>query len=270
MTIHRSEHLSFLTIKTSDFRAYASRPHFHETLSVKIMAAGTTRVTLGKEVRLLGPGDYLVVPPRMVHFCEPDPEMPFSFINLYIDAVWGRGFFFRGEDAFRVLEGRLSADALRELEALPGALRRSGEDPWASGEVLSFLERLGEGVSFLGGRASETSGFSGPGLLCQEIMSLIEEDLGHNTGLEEIASRMGYDRFYLLRLFRRETGVTIHRFLMNRRINEAERLLLRGKRCVDVALRCGFSSQSHFISTFRQFTGTTPEAYRCHISSAET
>jgi AraC family transcriptional regulator len=65
------------------------------------------------------------------------------------------------------------------------------------------------------------------------------------------------------RRFRSHTGVAPYRWYMDRRVDEAARLLAGSERpIVDIALELGFSSQSHFTDVFSRRTGLAPGRWR--------
>ena len=95
------------------------------------------------------------------------------------------------------------------------------------------------------------------------VQELIESRLDAELTLQELAVAVGYSRSHFLRAFRATTGVTPHRYLLNRRIERARRLLGEpDMRIAQVAYCCGFSSQAHFTLAFRKVCGLTPGEYR--------
>lgn len=72
---------------------------------------------------------------------------------------------------------------------------------------------------------------------------------------------------HLIRLFRRDVGVTPMQYQMGRRIHEARNLLLCSGYSIDeVAEHCGFADRYHFSKAFKKFTGAAPAAYRKNSS----
>jgi AraC family transcriptional regulator len=72
----------------------------------------------------------------------------------------------------------------------------------------------------------------------------------------------------LCRIFRRETGVTIHEYRTRLRLRRAVASFRDGD--VDLlalALDLGYSSHSHFTSSFRSEFGETPSAIRARLQS---
>ena len=83
------------------------------------------------------------------------------------------------------------------------------------------------------------------------------------TGMAEAAG-MGTDSF--ARRFKATTGVAPYAFVLEERIRRAEALLADAALPIGtIAIRLGFSSQSHFTATFRRLRGTSPRAHRMQI-----
>jgi AraC-like DNA-binding protein len=88
-----------------------------------------------------------------------------------------------------------------------------------------------------------------------------------NWTLNNLAHDVGSSPYHLLRVFRGETGSTIHQYRMQLRLSAAARAILEG--CDDLtglALDLGFSSHSHFTDAFRRRFGIAPSALRGGIS----
>jgi AraC family transcriptional regulator len=91
----------------------------------------------------------------------------------------------------------------------------------------------------------------------------VEARLAEPLSLADIASATGLTRMHFAAQFRAATGLRPHEYLLRRRIERAQELLLgTGMPLVDVALSVGFQTQSHFTSVFKRFTGQPPRAWR--------
>ena len=84
--------------------------------------------------------------------------------------------------------------------------------------------------------------------------------------LAELAALSGVSRFQLLRGFARETGVTPHAYLLQRRVRLARQLLVGGHAPAEAALEAGFADQSHMTRAFRRQFGITPARYRAALA----
>ncbi|NTX60490.1 helix-turn-helix transcriptional regulator [Myxococcus sp. CA051A] len=91
----------------------------------------------------------------------------------------------------------------------------------------------------------------------------IEHDSARELRLEELARVAGLSPYHFLRVFKRETGVTPHRFLLQTRVRRALELLRDTERPVtDIAFDVGFGDLSNFINTFRREVGNSPVRFR--------
>ncbi len=80
---------------------------------------------------------------------------------------------------------------------------------------------------------------------------------------EEIAKHFGYHPVYLESVFKKKTGQTIHSAIVDERIKIACRWLLNTNATMDaIAADTGFSSRTHFCTTFKAKTGITPATWR--------
>ncbi|MEO0377961.1 MAG: AraC family transcriptional regulator [Cyanobacteria bacterium P01_A01_bin.17] len=98
----------------------------------------------------------------------------------------------------------------------------------------------------------------------RQAIEYIHARLDQDIKLSDIASLLGMSQYYFCRLFHRSVGVSPYRYVIQQRIERAKQMLRqdRYKAIADIALECGFSSQSHLTQQFSQMTGTTPRAYR--------
>ena len=100
------------------------------------------------------------------------------------------------------------------------------------------------------------------GSALKRIDQLIDERIGTTISVGDLAAVAGMSPFRFSRLFKLATGTPPHQYVLHRRIERAKSMLAgRRLRMADVALSCGFASQSHFSDTFRRVTGTTPRRF---------
>jgi AraC-like DNA-binding protein len=77
-----------------------------------------------------------------------------------------------------------------------------------------------------------------------------------------LASQVQLDEVYFGHLFKRETGMTVHQYIMRIRIRNAENMLQTGNyKVCEAAEQCGFSDVVHFYKSFRALRGFPPS--RC-------
>lgn len=93
-------------------------------------------------------------------------------------------------------------------------------------------------------------------LLARHRATLVNEQ---HLKLEELAEEVRCSTFHLIRLFRRDIGVSPHQYQLHLRLASALQRLEEAETSIsDLAFELGFSSHSHFGEAFRRFVGCTP------------
>ncbi|HVE09336.1 MAG TPA: AraC family transcriptional regulator [Paraburkholderia sp.] len=154
------------------------------------------------------------------------------------------------------------------LERLAQALAVSHSTDAAAGKLftdsvsLAIVSRLVSRHFTIAARpAREASAL--PQWRMRRTIDFIEAHLADAIGLAEMAQSAGLTRMHFAAQFRRATGLRPHEYLLRRRIEHAQQLLTRSRHSMlDVALSCGFRSQSHFTAVFKRFVGDTPYCWK--------
>jgi AraC-like DNA-binding protein len=88
-------------------------------------------------------------------------------------------------------------------------------------------------------------------------------DAADGTTVSELARRLDVSAYHLCRVFKAQTGTTLHAYRLDLRLRLAlERLEAQPRSCSVLAHELGFSSHSHFTAAFRRQLGLTPSAAR--------
>jgi AraC-like DNA-binding protein len=97
-----------------------------------------------------------------------------------------------------------------------------------------------------------------------QVIQYIEFNYMNDLTLDRIAEHMFINKFYLVKLFKETTGLTIFEYVNKYRINKAKLLFLtdRDKSVTDVCYEVGFRQPTHFSRNFKQIVGVTPEYFR--------
>ncbi len=96
-----------------------------------------------------------------------------------------------------------------------------------------------------------------------DVFRFIEANYHLPIGLCDVAQIVGYSPAYLTNLVRQQTGQSVHRWIVKRRMAEARSLLLESKQLVNqIAAAVGYADACNFSRHFRQIHGTSPQAWR--------
>lgn len=103
------------------------------------------------------------------------------------------------------------------------------------------------------------------------IIDYMNDRVGQSLGIAELAAVAGLSPGYFLRSFKQSFGETPHRYLMNLRLDLAERLTIEGDLPLSqVAQVAGFASQSHMTAEMKRRRGNTPSALRRLVRTTRT
>jgi AraC family transcriptional regulator len=96
-----------------------------------------------------------------------------------------------------------------------------------------------------------------------QISEYIHAHLDQSIKLADLADVAGMSQFHFSRLFKQSMGISPHQYLLQQRVEQAKQLLKGSKLAIaEIALQCGFNSQSHLSKHFREAIGMTPSDYR--------
>ena len=91
----------------------------------------------------------------------------------------------------------------------------------------------------------------------------LDADLDKEITIAQLAHDCGLSTSQFARAFRQSTGCPPHRWLLQRRIERAQNLLLTSdKTLAEIARACGFNDQSHLTRVFGKTVGTSPGLWR--------
>ena len=97
----------------------------------------------------------------------------------------------------------------------------------------------------------------------KKVIEYIERNLEKEINLDHISKNAGYSKFYLNRIFTEQTGITIYKYLQNRRLTiAAEKLVKTDKPIIQIAYEAGYDTQQSFSFAFKQVYLYPPKIYR--------
>ena len=91
----------------------------------------------------------------------------------------------------------------------------------------------------------------------------IDSNKEHRLSLDDVAKKAGYSKWHLQRIFLKENGKSLGKFMRDRRLAcMTEELLVTDETILNLALKYGFESQQSLTRTFTKKYGTPPHQYR--------
>lgn len=94
------------------------------------------------------------------------------------------------------------------------------------------------------------------------ILEYINHNLGEALDIGKLAARFHFSRYYLMRLFKQETGYTIARYITSKRLLAAKEMLAADLPITEICYRCGFQNYSTFSRAYKAEFHETPRQTR--------
>jgi AraC family transcriptional regulator len=153
----------------------------------------------------------------------------------------------------------------KQLELIALALEAESAADHASGQLYSESLVLALSARLLRVAASD-GGRPLRGLSPTQrsrLLDFIESYLDQPLSLQRLARVSGTSASHLKTLFKRSMGVSVHAYVVQRRVARARQLLLKGELpSSQIALESGFAHQSHMARCVRRLLGVTPSDLR--------
>lgn len=123
-------------------------------------------------------------------------------------------------------------------------------------QIMLLLTRLAEYIA-----NNRFSTWSEEPSLVYKVITYINANLSENLSLDSLAARFFVSKFYLAHRFKEYTQLSLHQYVLIRRMIYAQSLLRSGESPTTVAKLCGYREYSSFYKVFLRETGKTPRSF---------
>ncbi|WP_168015020.1 AraC family transcriptional regulator [Halomonas salinarum] len=227
-----------VAVRSYPDRVLSDRHGYHQLL---LGLEGCVELEVSGRSRRVAPGVLVPIPSGDTHHYLAPRDNRTLVVDLPV--AWCESL---------ALEEVLTRDARRLSPVLMNQARRLREaDPTAL-------------AAWLGGALSPPSKTVGePRLRLLHLLPEIEADLARRWRVRDWAARCHMAEAAFARQFRALTGRSPHAWLLERRLERAETLMVESSASLtEIALACGFGDAAHFSRTFRDRHGLSPRFWR--------
>ena len=270
---------------TEDYRLFhlrsdsGTRPefHYHEFCKILLLLSGSGGYTVDGQRYALQSGDVVLVGSHTVHRPEFEPGAAYERIILYISPDFLRRASVPDCDLTECFRSghvlRLGEPERKRLFSLAAALERElagedyGRELLCHAALLRLLVRIG--------RELRRTDAPRPGPVkpgnerVAAILRYLDRHLTEDICIDDLAEQFYLSKYHMMRLFRWETGTTIHGYLTERRLMLARELMGGGMNATDACFRSGWRSYSSFTRAWGKRFGSTPTGRRDTAALAE-
>ncbi len=251
--------------------------HFHNYMEIGYCYEGTGTLTLGKKNYRFSGGEFTVIPQNYPHTTNSDDDTVSRWEYLFVDA---EGILQEtcGHNPIRQerMSRRLNSRALflkeKDYPSLGGKVRRildimRNTEEFYQEEAAGLLTALLAGIARNNQETSEKeesgledSKFS---VMIAQTLQYISTHYAEPIKVKELASICHISETHFRRIFSSYMNMSPLEYINQVRIRMAcEHLKRTDEPIAEIAVKCGFSTNSTFNRNFKQLLGVTPMEWR--------
>jgi len=248
--------------------------HYHDFNKIIIFISGdVTYVIEGKSYKLK-PWDILLVNRNNLHLPIISDAEPYERIILWLNPVFLEGhnrngcnllncFQLAKESKFSLIRASRSDlnPLMQNLLELENAVSDDsfGSDILKNALFIQAMVKINRLFLGLDRNRSITDIKYDPRI--EEMLGFINNNLDSDLSIDCLAAGFFLNRYYLMHLFKKETGSTLSCYIQQKRAIKASDLLRSKVSAGEVCALCGFEDYSTFVRTFKKEFKLSPTQY---------
>lgn len=248
--------------------------HWHTAAELIMPVENIYTIIIGKQTYVLKEGDILIIPPGELHeLIAPGTGMRriLMFDFSLISNLRGFSNIITAFSQPRLITTENAPDISPQLQSLfeATALEYNSNNALREGAVYALIIQM---FVLIGRKFMNTENLFPDVKFNKQkeyiekfnlIFKYINSNYTEDISLEKIAGVAGFSKYHFCRLFKHFTDMSFYDYLNQRRVKEAEKLLLNPNLSItEVAMRSGFSSISTFNRVFKMFKECTPTEFK--------
>lgn len=246
--------------------------HHHDFYECYYFVSGeVTYIIEGKAYHLV-PGDIILINTKELH--QPiinNHKIPYERLVLWINKAYLVGLCTESADLKRCFEDEDRKNVLKVNLEIQQTLYSTllklidlmnyngmGKDLLYRAYITEFLITLNNFMFYA--KDKMITGIE-PNNLTENIIQYINTHLDESILIDDLAEKFYLSKFHLLREFKKQSGTTIHKYILQKRLIHAKELILEGLPIIQVYEQCGFGDYSNFFRAFKNEYGITPKEF---------
>jgi AraC-like DNA-binding protein len=264
----------FLVFHLQDCHGEQFAEHFHDFCKIIVFIAGkVTYLVEGRSYRLR-PWDVLLITGREIHRPIISPDKRYERYVLWIkpefladQSLSDSNLSACFENAFAQCQSLLrpTPEAVGYLQSLLQEIDRATTDRLDGAGVtkrayllllLVYLNRL-----YRQGNVRQPSADSLTDPIVAQVIEYINRNLAGDLRVGTLAEQFYLSESHLVHKFRKQTGYSLHSFILQKRLLAAHGLIKQGSAYMEASMQCGFGDYSSFVRAFSKYFGRSPRKY---------
>jgi AraC-like DNA-binding protein len=229
--------------------------YFPKNYQIALIRAGEGEIIVGDVVYHIHTNQFFLIHPNLVHSGKPDFE-----IGWQVDTITLKTSFVQqilGENALPIFEKLIfeGENYLRIFEDCTQLLNNYEDNFESESKLLFYLSEL----LTIPSKKTDLRPIKEDNEAIKRAINFIEENYKTNFTLDDVSENAFLSKFHLIRIFKKQVGLTPYAYQLQLKLNEARRLIFEDKSFTEIAHELCFADQAHFTNTFKKYAnGANP------------
>ncbi len=253
--VFKNKNLDFLELRYIENITQCEKMHLHEELTITALKEGSLNISFNDSSKILSPNKIAIINSNIIHNATLNSKSVKEGYVLYI-----------AKNYLESLNLGISLDYVF-LQDEKNSFINLCEVLLA--ENISLLEKEELFIEFCLSTFSlkEEIEKVEKNFLSIKIKNYLDENFLEDIILEDISKEFNITVVHLIRVFKKEFGLAIHSYIINKKVHRAKELLNSKLPIIEVALQSGFFDQSHLNRSFKRVFQLTPKEFQKNIFS---
>lgn len=243
--------------------------HFHDFDKIVLLLEGKVTYTVEDKDYELSPWSVLLVKRHTIHRALIDKSAPYERVIIYLDgkyfdrlmpsAALMNCFELADRQGQHLL--RPEPEQIRELKQSLVSYEQAMADERFGAEAMrdTLMVQLLVQIGRMGAASNSERRYDGK---IEKALCYINEHLAEKLSVESLAEQVYLSKYHFMRLFKAQTGDTVHAYIRQKRLLQAARLIREGTAANKAAADSGFADYSVFHRAFKESFGISPGQLR--------
>lgn len=239
--------------------------HYHDFHKIIVFVSGKVTYHIEGKAYQLKPQDILLVSQGAIHKPEIDPSIPYERYIFWIrddlsSPELNTCFQKANDRSFNLI--RLDSVLQEKLKDLLPEIEHSLRDTQFGDSILSkalfaqFMIYINR-IFLKSSTAPDQKSYSSDSQV-EQLLKYINRNLSENLSIDHLAERFFFSKYHMMRKFKKETGYTIHNYIISKRLLHARFLIAQGTPVMKAAMQSGFQDYTAFVRAYKKQFGTVP------------
>ena len=194
--------------------------HFHKRLCIGKMISGKKYITINNLENIVSKNGIYIIPPYIAHACRTNGKCSYLIFSLDFNEINNMDILSDGAKYLKI-------------------------------DLKNMVCLINDAQNYICVNNDNIINY---------LLNYIEKNYNGNMSISDIADKLGYNKYYILHLFKEKVGISLHQYIIQLKIKQAKQKN-KVDNLLEIALENGFYDQSHFIRHFKKYEGITPKKY---------